>query len=295
MVTILVIVCSVLYLVDAFTPPIKAVVGGRKVVVSNALFDWMALRSEDVFSSEILKAPWNVYQLLTYGFAHASMSTQRSVFHILFNMFVLWMLGRMVEDRMGRYEFLYFYLAAIVFCGLFWGLFHIRNPAVVIGASGAVTGVVLLFAFFFPYEKVYLFGILEIPGWLVGVLVVGQDFLLAITSGSDRVAYEAHLGGAAFAAIYFYSKFRFDRWIPSQLIAGLFRRNPQLRVHDPGSDEPNSVDESFEKDEKLADEVLEKLHREGEASLTRRERKILARYSKRVRERNQGLGIAEFG
>ena len=150
MVTILVMICSALYLLDAFTPPIRPVdeSGNQGPVVSNALFDWMALKSNDVFSTEVLRAPWNLYQLVSYGFAHASMSTPRSVFHILFNMLVLWMLGRMVEDRMGRHEFLCFYLLAIIFSALFWGIFHIRDPAVVIGASGAVTGVVILFAFY---------------------------------------------------------------------------------------------------------------------------------------------------
>ena len=88
MVTILVVICVVLYLLDAFTPPIRAMIEGKEKIVSNSLFEWMALKSKEVFSSEILSAPWNLYQLVTYGFAHASMATDRSVFHILGNMFV---------------------------------------------------------------------------------------------------------------------------------------------------------------------------------------------------------------
>lgn len=288
MVTILVIICVVLYLIDAFTPPIRQGVGfdGRGIVVSNTLFDWMALRSEDVFGAGLLKAPWNIYQVVSYGFAHASMTTPRSVFHIFGNMLVLWMLGRLVEDRLGRFEFLAFYLFAIVFSGVFWGLFHINNPAVVVGASGAVSAVVVLFALYFPHEKVYLFGILGIPGWLVGVLVVGQDFLMALTSGTDRVAYEAHLGGAAFAGAYYYFGWKLEWLLPVAWVGGLMQRKPKLRVHDPG-DQDEQVDESYAKDEKLADQILEKLHREGESSLTRKERKILERYSKRVRQKNQ--------
>ena len=287
MVTILVVICVVLYLLDAFTPPIRAMIEGKEKIVSNSLFEWMALKSKEVFSSEILSAPWNLYQLVTYGFAHASMATDRSVFHILGNMFVLWMLGRMVEDRMGRYEFLYFYLFAIVFTGAFWGLFHFNKPDAIVGASGAVTAVVILFALYFPHQKVYLFGVLEIPGWLVGVLVVGQDFLMALANGTDRVAYEAHLGGAGLAALYFYFGWRFEVFVPSTLFARIFKGRPNLRVHDPDGDEDDQLDEAFERDEKMADEILEKVHREGEESLTRKERKILERFSKRVRKKNK--------
>lgn len=290
MVTILVIICSVLYLLDAFTPPIRVDANGdgvKDTIVSNTLFEWMTLRSADVFSADILKAPWNVYQLMSYGFAHASMaSSQRAIFHILGNMFVLWMLGRMVEDRMGRYEFLYFYLIAIVFSGVFWGILNLGGLGGVVGASGAVTAVVILFALYFPHQKVYLFGVLEIPGWVVGVLVIGQDFIVALTNSGDRVAWEAHLGGALFAAAYFYSGMRIESFFPLAALSRLFSKQPRLRVHDPDDDE-ETVDEGFVKDEKLADEILEKLHREGESSLTRKERKILERFSKRVRKKNQ--------
>lgn len=297
MVTILVIICVALYVVDAFTPPIPLAVpgengeGAKKKIVSNTLFEYMALDARDVFSAELLSAPWNVYQLLTHGFAHASMTTERSIFHIFGNMLVLWMLGRVVEDRYGRYEFLYFFLFAVVFSGAAWGLLHMTGGGKVVGASGGVTAVVVLFAFTFPDSRVRLFGVWEIPGWLVGVLVVGQDFLFALMRTEDRVAYEAHLAGAAFGAAYFYLKFRFDRFLPTTFWGKIFgKRKPKLRVHDPDGEEyeveEEVVDKNYERDEKLADEILEKLHKEGEASLTRKERKILERFSKRVRKKN---------
>lgn len=281
MVTILVVICVVLYFADAFTPIVKNSEDGP--VISNRFFDLLALKADQVFSSNLLDAPWNVYQVLTYGFAHMSMSTPRSIFHIFGNMLVLWMLGRMVEDKYGRYEFLYLFLAGIIFSGIVWGLINLGSQASMVGASGSVTAVVVLFALTFPHQKVYLFGVLEIPGWVVGVLVVGQDFILALINPGDRVAYEAHLGGAAFGAMYYYSGMRFEKFVPTSLLSKLFGRQPKLRVHNPDDDQ--AVDPNYQRDAELADEILEKVHREGEDSLTRKERKILNRYSKRVRKK----------
>ncbi|MEC9094298.1 MAG: rhomboid family intramembrane serine protease [Planctomycetota bacterium] len=290
MVTILVVTCVALYLVDSFTPPIQVVVNNngtpQRITISNQFFEYFSLKSQDVFSSNLLTAPWNLYQLVSYGFAHMSMSTERSLFHIFGNMLVLWMLGRMVEDRYGRTEFLYFFLAGIVFSGLVWGLFHLGGNASVIGASGAVTAVVVVFALAFPHHQVYLFGILPMPAWVVGVLVVGQDFLLAIMGNAgDRVAYEAHLGGAAFGAAYYYFGFRFENFLPTTLFSSMFTRKPGLRVHDPGDSNANS--EGDQREAALADKILEKVHREGEQSLTSKERRILRRYGKRLQQKRQ--------
>ncbi len=306
MVTIIVIVCAVLYLIDSFTPPVykslardpdaKAVFDqlpadkaedflSMRGSAGNQLFDFMALKVQDVFSSKIFSAPWNIYQLLTYGFAHASLSSG-NVLHIVFNMLILWQIGRIVEDQIGRNEFLYFYLASIVFSGIVFGLLNItaeQNKAIV-GASGGVAAVVVLLAFTLPYLKLSLFGVFELEAWKIGAFMVGIDFLNALMNSQDRVAYEAHIGGAIFAALYFYSKIRFTEFMPTKHFAGLFKSKPKLRVHDPDSDE-DEVDEHYERDAKLADEVLDKLHREGEESLTRKERKILERFSKRVRKK----------
>lgn len=278
MVTKLVILCVILFFIDAFTPPVRQ--SGE--VVSNQLFRWMSLKSEDVFSTTILTAPWNVYQLLSYGFAHASMSAQSGIFHIAINMLLLWQLGRMVEDHIGRFEFLYFYLATLIFAGIVFGVCHLGSPASVVGASGGVTAVVVLFAFLFPNQKLALFGIIPVPGWLIGVLFVSLDFLSALFNPNGLVAYESHLGGAAFAAAYFHFQWRIEKWVPSKMAQGLFSRKTHLRVHDPG-DEPQ--DKKYEQDAELADQILEKLHRDGEASLSWKERKILNRFSKRVRDK----------
>ncbi len=228
--------------------------------------------------------PWQFYQLLTYGFLHAS------VWHILGNMFMLWMFGRFVETRLGRSEFLLYYLVSIVFSGLTWlaleNVWAIVTPGVsvealprVVGASGGVTAVFILFVLFYPRETVYLWGLIAVPAWLIGAFVIGYDLLIGISGKAGNVAWQAHIGGAAFAFLYLQLQWKLTSLLPRSHRFGwkLPGRRPRLRVHDP---EVASDDLAAE-----ADRILAKVHREGEQSLTGRERRTLERYSRQVRDK----------
>lgn len=232
--------------------------------------DWLMLDT-GLFRSHFL-----VYELLTAGFVHLD------VFHILFNMLVLFMLGRSVEVALGSTEFLWFYLVAIVVSNLIWlGIADLSaSSASIGGASGGVSAVVILFALKFPHQRIALWGIVQMPAWLLGVLIVGMDMLGAIRQASN-VAYTAHLGGAAFAAAYYFGHWKFSRFMTSGWLSGLKRAGPlrpSLKVHRPDDDESDPLASQ-------ADRVLEKLHREGEESLTKKERRILESYSRRMRSK----------
>lgn len=146
--------------------------------------------------------PW---QIITHMFAHASYSgmfaSQIVFYHILFNMFALWMFGRILENLWGTKRFIIFYLI----CGLGAAALHLimgqvlHAPAdVAVGASGAVFGALVAFALTFPNTELYLMFI-PIPikaKWAVLGLVV-LDFTLGFYNASgDSVAHFAHLGGA---------------------------------------------------------------------------------------------------
>ncbi len=218
-----------------------------------------------------------VYQLVSYGFAHASIISERGIFHILFNMIALFFLGRPVEQRYGGREFIRFYLMAVVMSGLVWLISYALSGRVgiAVGASGAVAAVVMLFVFNFPRETVLLMGVLPMPAWILGVLLVGMDALTSLNPDSG-IAVEAHLGGAAFAAAYFFGKWNFQ-WLRFDGLTNRLARRPSLKVHNPGPSRDSLSSE--------ADQVLDKLHREGESSLTKRERRILEKYSREVRDR----------
>ncbi len=258
--------------------------------------------SANVYS---LVYPWLWWQLLTCGFAHSP----HDFWHILGNMVGLWFLGREVERKLGSWEFLRFYLLAIVIGSVFHNLLYIAfeqqpwpdpyvfGAAGVLGASGAVTATIMLFVFYFPRVKVLLFFALPVPAWLVGVFVVGQDALGAATQAqaapgeASRVAFHVHLIGAAFAFAYFYFRWNFGRMIPSSFgdaaarLRKSLRRKPKLRVHT-GDDEP-VAETRYEQQDEEADRVLGKLNREGMESLTDKERRTLEEYSRRMQQKHR--------
>jgi membrane associated rhomboid family serine protease len=236
---------------------------------------------------ECLLQPWNWWRFLTYGFAHDS-----APLHVLGNMFGLFMLGRDVEMRYGRNEFLAFYLVCVVVSGAAWAAVDLAvgvRDATVIGASGAVVGVVVLFAFNFPRRTLLLFFVLPVPAWFVGVLVVLMDLTGAtgLREAEGNIAYSVHLAGAAFAALYY----RFN-WKITPLIGNwsftLPKRRPKFRVINPDEEPPEPQDSRDDELSRRADEILDKINREGIESLTRSERRILEKASKQAQERRRG-------
>jgi len=229
-----------------------------------------------------LLRPWLWWQYLTYGFAHSPVNFQ----HILFNMLGLFLLGRDVESLYGRREFLRVYLAMVVFAAVVWNvatkLRGAPDDIMAYGASGAIAGVVILYALNFPHRTLLLFFVFPIPAWLLGVLLVGMDMYGAMgREGSSNVAYAMHLAGAAFAVIYFHQRWNLTR-LTDDLPARLRSWNrPKLRVHRPDEPEPDLGME--------VDRILEKIYREGEAGLTAKERRTLETASKEYQRKGKGM------
>ncbi len=138
--------------------------------------------------ADLFTHPWNVWQLLTYGFAHEAGRPGTPIVlgdfaHVGFNMFGLWLFGRDVETIYGRKEFLRIYLSLIVLCGLSWVIFQnvlmlsgrLANAGVVIGASGAVLGIMVLYVTHYPHRVFYFWGVLPVPVWVLCLLYLLQD------------------------------------------------------------------------------------------------------------------------
>ncbi|MEM7453623.1 MAG: rhomboid family intramembrane serine protease [Planctomycetota bacterium] len=229
--------------------------------------------------------PWKIWTFLTHGFAHSSMESDTSFWHLFGNMITLFFLGRPVEQRLGRNEFLRFYTVSILVAAvvMYVSVLVTGGRSVMVGASGAVSAVVMLFIFMYPKVKVLLMGIIPMPAWLLGVLVVGVDISRAF-SPENHIAWQAHLGGAAFGALYLRMNWNL-RWLGSWLggeagagggIGSIFKSRPNLKIHKPEA--------RLEKLKSEADAVLEKINTQGEESLSRRERKILNQYSELIRK-----------
>lgn len=141
-------------------------------------------------------------QLITYQFMHSP----NDFWHILFNMFILWMFGSIVENIWGTKKFILYYLVAGIGAGLFhlaytWFALHYMPGTPVggylLGASGAVYGIMLAYAFMFPNNIVNIYFVIpvKVKYFVVGLLAI--DFISGISnSPTSNVAHFAHIGGA---------------------------------------------------------------------------------------------------
>jgi membrane associated rhomboid family serine protease len=253
--------------------------------IEGPVTNWLELRPDLVLQGQL-------WRLLTSAFLH-SQEWQ----HIVFNMLALWWFGRGVEEIYGSREFLAMYLVAaafsgLAFCGSEW-LAHPNNPAAAIGASGAVTAVLVIYAMYYPRQTILVFFIIPMPIIVFVILYVVSDAigLLGGRHGSN-VAFAAHLGGALFGFLYFRQKWRVLNWWPSRMSMRPRRHfRPSLRVYR----EPNDDDTALasgeparpsELEEQL-DTVLEKVARLGKSSLTPRENEILLRASEIYKQRRK--------
>ena len=225
--------------------------------------------------SNWFETPWTFYTLLSYGFLHDTLGVQ----HILFNMIMLWMFGREIETIYGRRQYLLFYLWAIVFAGLFWSIseYSMGRPAPMLGASGGISGLFVLFALHYPHRQVLLFFLIPMPMWVVALLFIGHDIYGSIHRTSN-IAFTAHLAGAV-AGLYFY-KFGFSpfAWIADRFSGVQLKRKPNLRLHTPDFDDELQEDPREE-------EILRKINEQGMESLTNSERRYLEKASERYRRK----------
>lgn len=224
--------------------------------------------------------PWRAFGLLTYGFLHDTGNIQ----HLLFNGLALFFLGRAVESRYGAREYLAFFGTAVVVSGLVWSLSEtfLSNgvaASTLIGASGGIAAVVIVFALNYPHQKLLIWGILPMPAWLLAILFLAQDIFGAIHRDGN-VAYTAHLGGALFGYLYFRNRWRVS-WLPKGLLKmPSLKSGPKLKIHSEESEPAESTDDRL-------DEILEKIQRSGKESLTREERRYLEKASRRYQKRRQ--------
>jgi membrane associated rhomboid family serine protease len=271
-VTLLIILNIALWLADALLFP------------QHMLMYVLSLRSDCITD------PLRWYQFLTCGFAH----DPGGIMHIFGNMLVLFCLGYAVEDTLRRWEFLRFYLVAIVFSSLVFTATKLveGEEFIMLGASGAVTAVVVLFVLYYPYQMLYVWGLFPVPAWLIGAILVGTDIFGAV-GRMGGTAFTAHLGGAAFALIYAYSRmnlgfitYPYD-YVKNMLLKRKqqkYRKKQQFKVYsfelDDDNDNTNADDIT-----KRVDEILKKCSEHGEGSLTHEEREFMNQASKKYRDK----------
>jgi membrane associated rhomboid family serine protease len=169
------------------------------------------------------------------------------VTHILFNMLALWMFGVELERRWGRDFFLKYYFVCGIGAAATTILLSIVPGALgaamwaslTIGASGAIYGLLVAYAIYFPHRPIYIWAIIPIPA-RVFVLIMGAiAFMSSIGGDQGGVANSAHLGGLVVGYLYLKSggghplaevKYRYVKWRMNRL-------RQRFSVHDGGRDD----------------------------------------------------------
>ena len=182
------------------------------IIVLTSLISIQAFRNPEWFS----RLQFNAYQiyhrreyhrLLTHGFLHANWT------HLIVNMLVLFFFGPYAERQLrvilpqdmqhfSPLVFLLFYLAAVVMASSIT-VFKQKDNAWynAVGASGAVSAIIFFFIFFNPWELIYFYGILPIPGVIMGALYLIYSQVM-IRRGTDNVNHDAHFVGAVFGFLF---------------------------------------------------------------------------------------------
>jgi len=236
------------------------------------------------------KQPWT---FVTYMFLHAG------VLHLAFNMLMLFVFGPSVEDRMGGRTFFLFY----ILCGIGGAAFSFLLTqwvpvGLILGASGAVLGVTVAFAWYWPNHPVFIFPLPDpIPAKWLATFLVGVDLVLAWLGAlsqaglNDGIAHLAHLGGVATALLYLKGQ---DWWATRgegrlrQMAESSVLVSQPPRVSRSGSVPPSAqrTKSRGEPDARASaevDRVLDKISATGVESLTPAERKFLTEFSRRKR------------
>lgn len=136
---------------------------------------------------------------ITYSFLHGSW------LHLGSNMLFLWVFGDNVEDAMGHFKFLFFYIACAAAGALVHGLVMPASEAPLIGASGAVSGVVAAYLMLHPKVRVWVLVFmrfpLPLPAFIPLLFWVGQQFVMLVIDAGSNVSWGAHVGGILAGAI----------------------------------------------------------------------------------------------
>ena len=288
------------------TPPItkNLIIINLIVFLAKYVFETRGIDLDSMLGLHFFMAPdFRPYQLITYMFMHANVE------HIFFNMFSLWMFGRIIEQTWGERKYLLFYLVCGIGAGLtqeVWqlGQYYVeglQNYQVVntgeamipmsqylnlwttIGASGACYGVMFAFAMTYPNEVLMLFPIpIPLKAKYFVIMCIAIE-LFSSFSTNGNVAHFAHLGGMAFAWFFIRHERRKQRsfggwesYTPPR--DNIFRRM-RKKMSDGGAFGGHKADHDYnarrEEKQREIDRILEKIRTSGYESLTEEEKRKL--------------------
>ncbi|KAF0152818.1 MAG: hypothetical protein FD143_746 [Ignavibacteria bacterium] len=234
---------------------------------------------------------FQLWQFFTYQFMHGDFM------HIFFNMLMLWMFGMEIENLMGSKKFLVFYLIS----GLGAGILQLIGTPLLsdsfgytIGASGAVYGVMIAFAMFFPDRYIMFYFLIPVKAKYLIAFFIVLEFISV--SEVSFVAHLAHIGGALTGFIFLLidrkNQFNLDRLFNNFKRQNSFRNNPFKTGYKKRPVSSSDVEEAQyydinekpkeeEATQEVIDKILDKISKSGYQGLSDREKRILFEASKK--------------
>jgi membrane associated rhomboid family serine protease len=229
--------------------------------------------------SEAWREPWTI---ITYMFVHAG------ALHVFLNMLMLFFFGPPLEERWGGKEFIRYY----VICGAGGALLSLAfGGGTIVGASGAIFGVLLAYALNWPDSPIWIYAIFPVKAKYLVLFLGALSFFSAFSRSSDGIAHFAHLGGLVVGYVYLKRGWRIgERW------SALRRRLRRRRLSvvrgggggggggddhaGTGTRSPRPADDEARMLE-VVDRLLDKIAARGLDSLTAEERRFLDEVSRR--------------
>ncbi|MCF7804584.1 MAG: rhomboid family intramembrane serine protease [Candidatus Marinimicrobia bacterium] len=207
-----------------------------------------------------------VWQPITYMFLHGGF------WHVAINMFVLWMFGTEIEHRWGRSEFLKYYFITGVGSGLVTMLFSLNSTIPVVGASGAIYGILLAYGLMFPNRYVYIYFLFPLKVKYFVAIIGGIAFFSSLSSTGGNISHMTHLSGMIIGWLYFKQDWRLD------FLKNRFRKSKRKQT----LNKIKKVEKEIHDFRAEIDRILDKINKVGYDNLTEEEKELLYQASKHL-------------
>ncbi len=220
----------------------------------------------NTFLSELM-----LWQPFTYMFFHAPFYSSIGISHILLNMLGLWVFGRELEQAWGKEKFLKYYFLTGVGSGLITYIFQMDSSNPVIGASGAVYGVLLAYGVSYPNRMLYIWGLIPVRSmWLV--IIMGAIAFFGLLGKADGISHVTHISGMLIGYVLLKNKWKF-----SDVLFSIRKKTIEFQVQ-------RKEDQELKKKiiSRDVDIILEKIKDVGFSGLSDEEQSKLYEVSKKM-------------
>ena len=212
---------------------------------------------------KLIWSEFMIWQPVTYLFFHGG------IWHVLINMFVLWMFGSELERLWGKLRFLKYYFITGIGSGMITALLNLSSITPVVGASGAVFGVLMAYGITYPNRTIYLYGIIPIRSMLF-VVAVGFIAFVSSFDGTSRISHITHLSGMVIGYLILKRRWQFnDIWFSIRKKTLEYQIQREERKISHRQELENNIDK-----------ILDKINDQGFKSLSDKEEKQLYENSK---------------